>query len=226
MYCNNCGKEVADNMKFCTYCGEKIEWAEQPTVQKEVGVKCSKCGNSVESGVRFCTYCGEEIIPNSVGAENNIPVMTTINNAGMTFITSISAILLIVLGIIYLVTAIGSYEGNSDAFDWLSDGYKTLGIFMHWGICAAFVIDCIQGAVQIIKSKSKGKRIVQTSISLLITTFLIWIGSLIWNEFEFEDISIVLYRIFGTYGQITAISFILLIITFVCGILCAKTEQK
>ena len=36
---------------------------------------------------------------------------------------------------------------------------------------------------------------------------------------------LVLYRIFGTYGQITAISFVLLIICFICGILCVKAEQ-
>lgn len=24
MYCNNCGKEVADNMKFCTHCGQEL----------------------------------------------------------------------------------------------------------------------------------------------------------------------------------------------------------
>ena len=25
MYCNNCGKEIADNYKFCAYCGASVE---------------------------------------------------------------------------------------------------------------------------------------------------------------------------------------------------------
>lgn len=232
MYCNKCGKEIADNVDFCTYCGAKIETVGQPTVQKKVVMKCSKCGKVVESGMKFCTHCGGEVVASeqTVEVENNVrstasAAASTLNNAGKNFVASISMILIAVLGLIYLVTAIKTFGGNCDAFDWISDGYKTLGIVLHWGICAVFVVDCAQCLFKVLKLGNKGKHIIQTSISLLITTFLLWIGSLIWNDFEFEDISIVLYRIFGTYGQITAISFVLLIICLICGVLCVKAEQ-
>lgn len=232
MYCNKCGKEIADNSGFCTSCGAKIESVSQPTVQKKAVMKCSKCGKVVENKMKFCTYCGGEVVPTeqTIKIENNLrstasPVTSTLNNTGKNLVASISMILFVVLGVIYLVTAIRAFGGNCDAFDWISDGYKTLGIVLHWGICAVFVVDCAQYLLKVLKLGNKGKHIIQTSISLLITTFLLWIGSLIWNDFEFEDISIVLYRIFGTYGQITAISFVLLIISLICGVLCAKAEQ-
>ena len=232
MYCNKCGKEIADNSGFCTNCGAKIESVRQPTVQKKTVMKCSKCGKVVENKMKFCTYCGGEVVPTeqTIKIENNLrstasPVTSMLNNAGKNLVASISMILFVVLGVIYLVTAVRALGGNCDAFDWISDGYKTLGIVLHWGICAVFVVDCAQCLLKALKSGNKGKHIIQTSISLLITTFLLWIGSLIWNDFEFEDISIVLYRIFGTYGQITAISFVLLIICLICGVLCAKAEQ-
>ncbi len=231
MYCNNCGKEVAENMKFCTHCGALIEKVNQPTIHNNAGTKCSNCGKNVEKGVMFCTYCGAKIIPSRDEIKNNVKLIhsTGVDSTKVfskNLIVLISEILLVIFGIIYLVIGIKSFEGNSDAFDWVSDSYRTYGILLHWGICAIFLFDCIQGLLNIIKHSDKGVRILQTSIPLLTTTFLVWIGSLIWKDFEFEDLSIVLYRIFGTYGEVTAVSFILGIIILICGFLCAKIEQK
>ncbi len=42
MYCNNCGKEIPDNSKFCNFCGSKINKEEvtgfEKTVQKVSGI--------------------------------------------------------------------------------------------------------------------------------------------------------------------------------------------
>lgn len=231
MYCSKCGKEIADNVGYCGHCGAKIEAASQ-RVQKKTVMKCSKCGKVVKNGVKFCTHCGGEIVPSeqTVEIENNVRSTTsvaasTLNNAGKNLVASVSMILIAVLGLIYLVTAMTMFGGNCDAFDFTGDSYKMLGIVLHWGICAVFVVNCAQCLFKVLTSGSKGKHILQSSISLLITTSMLWIGSLIWNDFEFEDMSIVLYRIFGTYGQITSISFVLLIICLICGVLCEKAEQ-
>lgn len=32
MYCTNCGKEIAEGSKFCTYCGAKVQQSPEPPV--------------------------------------------------------------------------------------------------------------------------------------------------------------------------------------------------
>lgn len=51
MYCKNCGKEVEDNVKFCSYCGTSLNGKiEVPT--------CMKCGAEIVPGDKFCKECG------------------------------------------------------------------------------------------------------------------------------------------------------------------------
>lgn len=231
MYCNKCGKEIADGGSFCTNCGSKMD-AKQPktarTMQESV---CSKCGQKVENDMKFCTHCGGEIIKRdikqaTVSRNTSISQNSTIlNDSAKTFVGFIGAALMGILALIYLVVAIKGFEGNNEAFEWVEDGYRILGIALHWGICAISMAECLNCFGRVLKSKMKGKYLIGTSISMLMTTVLIWIGSLIWNDFDFEDLSIVLYRIFGTYGQIVSKSFLLMIIALLCGILCAKAEQ-
>lgn len=232
MYCNKCGKEIADGVSFCTSCGEKVVASSNTVVHKEIVMVCSKCGKMAENSMKFCTHCGGPIVQierysESNGNSTTKPDMPTISLSGVTnrFFGLISVVLISILALIYIVTAVQGFEGNMDAFDWLSDGYKTLGIVLHWGVCAIFVLDCLQCIFNVLKAGIKGKHIISSSITLLITTFMLWIGKIIWNDFEFEDVSILLYRLFGTYGKITAVSFVLLIIALIFGILCSKTEQ-
>jgi len=52
--CNNCGKEMPDNAKFCLECGSKIEaFAENELI-------CPKCGKKTAKG-KFCMECGEKL---------------------------------------------------------------------------------------------------------------------------------------------------------------------
>ena len=52
--CNNCGKEVPDNAKFCLECGSKIE------VLAENEMICPNCGKKTAKG-KFCMECGEKL---------------------------------------------------------------------------------------------------------------------------------------------------------------------
>ncbi|MBR5518820.1 MAG: SPFH domain-containing protein [Clostridia bacterium] len=52
--CNNCGKEVPENAKFCLECGSKIE------VVAENKVVCPKCGKKTAKG-KFCMECGAKL---------------------------------------------------------------------------------------------------------------------------------------------------------------------
>ncbi len=53
MICPNCGKEITDTSKFCTYCG-----ARQPV---EITQVCVKCGLDTPEGATFCPYCGVDL---------------------------------------------------------------------------------------------------------------------------------------------------------------------
>ena len=80
MICKSCGAVVADNSKFCTICGSKIEMEEiisEPVIKAE-NVQtdsksvheerkepirertdiCIKCGSTLKPGAKFCTVCG------------------------------------------------------------------------------------------------------------------------------------------------------------------------
>lgn len=69
MLCSKCGAEIADNSKFCTKCGNKVERLESTVKEepvKEEPVKeepsksiCSGCGQELLPGARFCTKCGK-----------------------------------------------------------------------------------------------------------------------------------------------------------------------
>ncbi len=232
MYCNKCGKEIADGVSFCTNCGGKVDASNNAVIHKEFVMACSKCGKVAEGGMKYCTNCGGEIMRTERAVERKLVtstvsgVATTLNGAAKNFVGLISLALMVILAVVYFVAAIKSFEGNRDAFEWTSDECKTLGLLFHWGICAVFAIDVIHCVLRVTSSGIKGKHLVGTSISLMITTFTIWICSMIWNEVEFEDLSIVLYRIFGTYGQLTSTSFVILIIALICGVLCFKAEQE
>ena len=52
MKCNNCGADLADNTKFCTSCGSKVNQA---------GPRhCTNCGSQLPEGASFCTNCGQK----------------------------------------------------------------------------------------------------------------------------------------------------------------------
>lgn len=52
--CENCGKEMDGNAKFCGACGAK-------TVQIAVKNTCKGCGQVNEATVKFCLNCGEKL---------------------------------------------------------------------------------------------------------------------------------------------------------------------
>lgn len=54
MICSKCGRQIADNSKFCVYCGTKIEKTGQPLV-------CAGCGTPLKPGAKFCTKCGRKV---------------------------------------------------------------------------------------------------------------------------------------------------------------------
>ena len=233
MYCNKCGKKNADNINFCVHCGAKMDVENQSVMQKKVIMKCIECGKTFENGTKFCTNCGGDTIPVEQPKKINDNIQLQVSSAihglgsnGIKIIELIPTILFGILGLIYLITAIKEFEGNYYVFNLVDDNYKILGIMLHWIICAVVVGGCIYSIFKAFTSINKSNDIEKTSIKLLVVTVILWIGKIVWNEFEFSSISIVLYRIFNTYGNLTSISFLLLIICFVFGRVSKKMRHN
>ncbi len=53
--CENCGKEIQENVRFCQYCGAPVEKKEQKKF-------CTQCGEVVNENESFCAMCGTPIL--------------------------------------------------------------------------------------------------------------------------------------------------------------------
>ncbi len=49
--CPKCGKKVAEDMKFCPYCGITM-----PEINR-----CQNCGKELQADMTFCPYCGQSL---------------------------------------------------------------------------------------------------------------------------------------------------------------------
>ena len=112
MKCNVCNAEIADNAKFCTVCGAKVEeeikcpncgatiskdaiFCTECGYNKERERKCAKCGSKISDGGIFCTNCGAKIDADS-DKNNSTPVEDNNNadkqaEAPQTFVSPISS---------------------------------------------------------------------------------------------------------------------------------------
>lgn len=57
--CNNCGKQISADFKFCPYCGAKSE--EETTKEDTSNIFCSSCGKSIKDDFKVCPFCGEKL---------------------------------------------------------------------------------------------------------------------------------------------------------------------
>ncbi|MCL2436131.1 MAG: zinc ribbon domain-containing protein [Lentimicrobiaceae bacterium] len=53
IFCENCGKQLNDGVKFCGGCGSAIGGSTTPI--------CANCGKSLEVGQKFCDGCGTSV---------------------------------------------------------------------------------------------------------------------------------------------------------------------
>lgn len=71
MYCRKCGKQIPDNSRFCSFCGEDLS-SDINTEHEERGKKrkvvfdgeihkCPNCGEILDAFVIKCPTCGFEI---------------------------------------------------------------------------------------------------------------------------------------------------------------------
>lgn len=56
--CKKCGAEIKKGMKFCQWCGERVEQTPMALGGSDI---CPNCGTQLKGGERFCAFCGAEI---------------------------------------------------------------------------------------------------------------------------------------------------------------------
>ena len=61
--CPHCGAQVAEDAKFCVYCGKNTLEMPAPVVEAVAPTKaCPHCGAQVAEDAKFCVYCGKNTL--------------------------------------------------------------------------------------------------------------------------------------------------------------------
>jgi len=79
VYCSNCSKKFASNLKFCPYCGDEYCPCPKCGTDNDKNAKrcvscgadlgggqkyCSNCNSPIEEGGTFCGNCGKQVLEN------------------------------------------------------------------------------------------------------------------------------------------------------------------
>ncbi len=76
MKCQQCGRDINDNAKFCKYCGNPVmEHLEEPKANEAVRI-CTKCGKQMRNDNLFCTNCGTALAGASTPKSNHVTKKT------------------------------------------------------------------------------------------------------------------------------------------------------
>lgn len=138
----------------------------------------------------------------------------------------IGAVIVCILAFRYLRVGMSQYEGNEYAFAFVRESVRPLGYMMHWGVVivyAGFAGDYIW---QMIRKKRMAGIMVMTGIPMFVCTLVMYIGQHVYEEIEFKDIPIIMYRVFGAYAEMTGFAFFVSIALIVAGFGVAKVMQR
>lgn len=137
----------------------------------------------------------------------------------------IGAMIVCILAFRYLRVGMSQYEGNEYAFAFVRESVRPLGYMMHWGVVivyAGFAGDYIW---QMIRKKRMAGIMVMTGIPMFVCTLVMYIGQHVYEEIEFKDIPIIMYRVFGAYAEMTGFAFFVSIALIVAGFGVARMVQ-
>lgn len=182
---------------------------------------CGKCGKEIKDKDRFCSYCGavhvKQINVSDLKLSNR-------NNEIKLVFNIVPLILVSILVFLFYKYGISNLDKNMDAFDWVSNSAKTIGIIVYWGIPIIFSSLCIEYIMKCITEKMNVKMLVciKASIKMFFYGIILWLGSTIYSDWTNDDMSIVFYRIFSTYEELIGITMIFAFVILVCGILREK----
>ncbi|HOX79328.1 MAG TPA: SPFH domain-containing protein [Bacteroidales bacterium] len=71
VYCSNCSKKFASNLRFCPFCGDEYNPCPKcGTDNDKSAKKCVSCGTALASGSGFCPNCNSPLVPGSAFCAN------------------------------------------------------------------------------------------------------------------------------------------------------------
>lgn len=185
---------------------------------------CSKCGKEIADNVKFCPYCGSETM--SVMSRNpdhvSIHQSEETTSGGMDIIVLLPVVLLSVLILVFLKATISGYSGNMDAFDWVNESPRLMGIFLHFDIPFTAIALGVKVILGFITKEKNGLIAIVYSMILFFYEIILKIFGGIFNDWSNNDMSIVLYRVFGTYRHSVNTALVITMIVFVVGVLFYK----
>ena len=194
MYCTNCKAKMKDENCFCGNCGTQKIFI------------TNKKKSSLNQQSRYM----KEIDSTSEGNRAN-PVFSVI-----------PFILVSTLMYRFLEFSFYYIDSNKRAFAWLGEIEETTGYILHWIIPLMLSSICIDYISKCILTKMNVNKNVCTKLSISMFTFgsVLWSANIVYDDWSYnDDMSIVLYRISGIYGQLANMTILFASIIFVCGIL-------
>lgn len=185
MYCSNCGKETPDNLKFCTYCGAKLE----------MPISDSK------------------------------KTMEPVRNENTEVIAIIPIILMIILAALFLYKSFAMTDSNNDAFSLLNDSSEIIGVILHWGVAFAILAVCASGFFGYIQPH-KDKALISSGSTLFSLGVILFIFKHVYSDWDWNDMSIIMYRVFGiTYDSLAIFTIITGIVALVIGVVLSNYRK-
>lgn len=135
--------------------------------------------------------------------------------------------MLAILAIKFINTGMDRWDGNLDAFYWVNDSDATLGKIMHWLIVIIVAGTCIECGFYVLAQKKPASLLIKNGFSVFSYGILLKFGNTVFDDWAFDDdMSIVLYRIFGTYEEHVKITIYIGLILVGIGFFLLKVVQK
>ena len=103
-FCDNCGKENAESVKYCIYCGRQMSGTTQNEVVSNNGANvryCDNCGCTVSESDEFCNNCGHQLSQTYVFNQNgNMPKQRTNKTLKVLLVVLLTLSLMVICGAI------------------------------------------------------------------------------------------------------------------------------
>ena len=182
MYCKNCGATLEDHMAFCPYCSTPN--ATMPKPQSESNSNGAGYMNGNISGAKTRTY----LVRGLVG---------------------VAAAILATVAVLYLVKLVGTIEDAIAVFS-TYDAVAAAGSTAGFIACDLILAGCAAlAAMPIAQSAFNGNglgrtvidRSMATAIAFIIISIAVWICKLVFRAPTGGTISVALYIIFSTFGD-------------------------
>lgn len=181
---------------------------------------CSKCGKRIPDNSTFCGFCGEK-------TEGGIKKNGNFDSNSKNIFLFVNCIIVIIVAIAYVYISNDWYKSNTEAFDWCNSSAESLGVFLHWAVC---ISACVQSFIfiHIFREKLNTLIVIKCGGLLIAEGIILKVLEEVFHDWSYrDDISIVLFRIFGrTYCNAVGVTVFMGILLVVSGVIMTKSISK